>query len=210
MAQEYLFDVSPFIKPPEESDLSSGARQVWELLTRLSKRYGSAFPKQKWLAAQLRTSLRTINRWIAELRLAKILDRIWRGPTSALYILRQTFAQAVEKPRRGVPFGVPLAPHPISDSKPSTKIFRERPEIKKILERADAGVRGVLLRVLPRAERAQNPAAYLQAVSSSETRLLTTRESAPAPRLLRRPISKEEENSWAAKSLSARLEELSA
>lgn len=83
-------------------NLSHGARQCLNVL----RTYGrSVFPKQETLARRLKCGLRTVNRYIAELRRAGLIEVSQRGPTSSQYrVVYQTIAD-----RNGVACPIPLA-----------------------------------------------------------------------------------------------------
>jgi Helix-turn-helix domain len=76
------------------ADLSSGARRCFSLLASFAARSGQAFPFQRTLAMKLDCNLRTVNRYVRELRDAGILAVRKRQRSSALY----SFSQAVEDP----------------------------------------------------------------------------------------------------------------
>jgi len=92
-------------------NLSRGARRLLDLLKSFARRSGRAFPFQKTLAEKLEVKIRTIKRWVRELREAGLIAVRRRQHSSAEYEIQK--GQNVPS---DVPSGVENVPsgHPVS------------------------------------------------------------------------------------------------
>ena len=95
IAQPCFPGFEAFLKPV---DLSKGARRLLRILQWFKRKAKEIRVGQKWLADRLGVSLRSVNRWFAELRAAGAEILEWRGPNPPLISVD------------GVAFGVAFAP----------------------------------------------------------------------------------------------------
>jgi len=77
--------------------LSRGARELMALLVRVSRGLETCNPRQRWLAAKLESSSRSVTRWTQELVEKGLIWIKRRYRSASLYFLRST-AKPVEKP----------------------------------------------------------------------------------------------------------------
>lgn len=115
------------------------------------------YGRRKYFAAKLGLSLRTFCRYASH-----FLVTIRRTPRTA-------YRQLIEKPLSGTSFGTSLGSLPITDVSTEEK---PRETAVKIPENLPDRIRGVVCRAMGRIKRAKNPAAYQQAIISSERRLM--------------------------------------
>ncbi len=81
---------APHIKG-ETMKLSRGAERLFDLLKWYTARFRSVFPKQETLARHLKCSIRTIIRWLGELKSRGAVAVQRCGPQSADYAVSEAF-----------------------------------------------------------------------------------------------------------------------
>ena len=100
-------------------NLSRGARRLLDLLKSFARRSGRAFPFQKTLAEKLEVKIRTIKRWVRELREGGLIAVRRRQHSSAEYEIQKGQEYEIQKGQNvpsDVPSGVENVPsgHPVS------------------------------------------------------------------------------------------------
>ncbi len=106
MSQTILPGMEMYFSPPP---LSAGARRCWEVLSGYARTAGQVFPFQETIARVLGVSVRSVQRWVGELRRYGLVQVQKRGRTSALYAIDSGA-------RAGGSFGGSNAPPSITDS----------------------------------------------------------------------------------------------
>jgi hypothetical protein len=116
---------------------SRGARRLFELIHKFIHRSGAFFASQAWIAKHLKTSIRSVKRWTAELVKGGYVSHSTGRQQSATYrILRDLPPKmAPHFPPDWHLIGTSLAPHikeepsvePSVESFPSEKIFKSIP-----------------------------------------------------------------------------------
>ena len=80
--------------------LSSGAQRLLRTLKSFARLSGRAFPFQKTLAAKLFRTVRTVQRWLAELVRAGLVTVQKRQHSSAEYSLKNVVSDVVSEPQK--------------------------------------------------------------------------------------------------------------
>lgn len=140
----------------------------------------SCWPKQKFLAAKLKTSVETVQRAVKELVAAGLVAVQRRGPRGAVYTQA---VQTVENSQLAFDFDRDFdrdsAPPPINEflECSQAKTLPDKPTPKPPTQnQLPPEVEGVLARASKRIAKAKNPVAYYWAIVRSELRLHTRRE----------------------------------
>lgn len=156
--------------------LSSGATALLYFLTQKSGRTRQCWWSQKRIADQMHCSVRTIGRWVSELRLAGLLDSIRRGSTSNLYTLSSACGKSVEDVRTDQP-KCPNVDRPslLLNLRKEKQLALPFPQATVTNEygRTDpnpeyVAIIGILRGARQRIERARNPIAYEHAIVQRE------------------------------------------
>lgn len=149
---------------------------MWFLQQRANKT-GQSWWGQEKMAKELGVHVRTIGRWVRELKAENVLDSIRRGSTSNLYTLRIT-AVKISVPVRSVQTKCPNVSieQNLEQEKQQPLPFPE-PTITNKYGRTDPNpeyehLQGVLREAQGRVRRARNPAAYERAIIQAELRAL--------------------------------------
>jgi DNA-binding transcriptional ArsR family regulator len=159
-------------------NLSRSARGFMWFLQQRANKTGQSWWGQDKMARELGVHVRTIGRWVRELREAGKLDSIRRGSTSNLYTLRITAVENVPLVRSdqtkcpNVSIELNLEQEkrqaPLAFPEPTITNEYGRTEPNPEFQRIQAILRGAQERV----RRARNPAAYERAIIQAELRAL--------------------------------------
>lgn len=150
---------------------------MWFLQQRANKT-GQSWWGQEKMAKELGVHVRTIGRWVRELKHAGVLDSIRRGSTSNLYTLRKTgvenlsIVRSVQTKCPNVSIELNLEQEnqqaPLAMPEPTITNEYGRTEPNPEFEYLS----GVLRNALGRIRNARNPLAYERAVIQAELRAL--------------------------------------
>lgn len=157
-------------------NISRNARGfLWFLQERANKNNQSWWGQAK-MAKELGVHIRTIGRWVRELKDAGRLDSIRCGSTSNLYTLRIT-AIEIAVPVRSDKTKCPNVSIELNLEQEKSQLAFPQPTITNEYGRTDPNpefqhLQGVLRSAMPRIRRARNPVAYERAIIQAELRAL--------------------------------------
>lgn len=145
-----------------KTKISRGAEKCLLLLRWMKKKHGNVFPSQQWIARHFKVDLRTVIRWIAELKRIGQIQVQKRGPRSAVYKIVGSLSDLILSSR-----AASLLTESKSNKKEKTGRVLQMPKEPRVSYTIPLGYEEPVVRILQIAIKAGKPIGHRDAARTA-------------------------------------------